>query len=745
MPNLKLRAFTVLLIGAFCAFAHAEEARLELQTDPALATGTPDSGDEGLPIFIEADRIDGDDSVIEASGAAEIRRRGQAVFGEKLQYFPGNNEIDAEGDVRLDYGGDRIEGTQLRLNMDTERGFIDDLRYRLGESGARGKADVLEFQGPGLYELDDATYTTCPVGVDDWFLRVDNLEIDRSRQIGVARNASVIFKGVPILYTPYISFPLNDQRKTGVLTPIFGTTGKGGPEITIPYYWNIAPDKDATIAPRLISRRGLLLGTEFRYLDPFYSGEAHVEVLPYDRARDDARYGLALKHVHNFNNNWSGYLDFQKVSDDSYLRDLSNRIAVTSQTNLPREGLLAYNGGWFNFSSRLQRFQTLQDPLAPILPPYERIPQLLLNARKPNLYGGDWNFGGEFVNFDHANLTDGRRTTAYPNIAYPILSSFAYLTPKFGYHLTHYDLDQATTTSPDRTRALPITSVDSGLVLERDTELGGERFVQTLEPRAFYVYIPFREQNAIPNFDSAVADVNFTQIFSENDFSGGDRINDANRITIGLTSRFLEPETGIERFRATVAQRFNFASQEVRFDPNQDINQFNRIRSDLLAAVGGPISANWRAEAGIQYNLEIPQTQKYSLAASYRPALGKVLNLGYRFTRDALEQVDVSTQWPISSKWSGVARFNYSLRDSRVLEGLAGFEYNGGCWSLRVVGHRFAVATADASNSIFVQLELNGLSRIGSNPLDVLKQNIFGYSELRASGAAPVGAISEPY
>ncbi|MBC7945033.1 MAG: LPS-assembly protein LptD, partial [Burkholderiales bacterium] len=714
MPNLPLRALTVLLIGAFCAVAHAEEARLRLQTDPKLSIGIPGDGDdEGLPIFIEADRIDGDGSVIEASGAAQIRRRGQAVFGEKLKYFPGNNEIDAEGDVRLEYGGDQIEGTQLRLNMDTERGFIDDLRYRLREIGARGEADLLEFQGPGLYELDNATYTTCPIGVDDWFLRVDGLEIDRSRQIGVARNASVIFKGVPILYTPYINFPLNDQRKSGVLTPIFGTTGEGGPEITIPYYWNIAPDKDATVAPRLITRRGLLLNTEFRYLDPFYSGEAHVEFLPNDRKFDDDRYGLALKHIHNFNNRWSGYLDLQKVSDDNYLRDLSNRIAVTSQTNLPREGLLGYNGGWFSFSSRVQRFQTLQDPLAPIVPPYERVPQLLLSARKPNLYGGDWNFGAEFVNFDHSNLTDGNRTTAYPSIAYPILSSFAYLTPKFGYHLTHYDLDQATTNLPDRTRALPITSVDSGLVFERETELGGDRFVQTLEPRAFYVYIPFREQSAIPNFDSAVADVNFTQIFSENDFSGGDRINDANRITLGLTSRFLEPETGIERFRATVAQRFNFESQEVRLDPNQDPNQFNRIRSDLLAAVGGPISANWVAEAGIQYNVEVPQTQKYSIAASYRPALGKVLNLGYRFTREALEQIDVSTQWPISSNWSGVARFNYSLRDRRVLEGLAGFEYNGGCWSLRVVGHRFAVATQEASNSIFVQLELNGLSKIG--------------------------------
>jgi LPS-assembly protein len=300
------------------------------------------------------------------------------------------------------------------------------------------------------------------------------------------------------------------------------------------------------------------------------------------------------------------------------------------------------------------------------------------------------------------------------------------VTPKIGASLTHYVLDKNTTTLPDSTRTLPILSVDSGLVFERDSRIGGQSFIQTLEPKLYYVYIPYRDQSMIPNFESGVQDINFATIFSENQFSGYDRINDANQITFGVTSRLINSDSGAERLRVGVAQRYYFHSQRVGL-PGVPLRSDQSSKSDLLAAISGTIAPHWVAEGGWQYNTDLSQTQKFNIGTRYQPQPGKLLNLSYRKTLDVLEQTDISAQWPLSGQWTALARWNYSLREKRSIESLAGFEYNGGCWAFRLVGHRFATATQTTSTSIFLQLELNGVSRIGSNPLEVLKRNISGY------------------
>jgi LPS-assembly protein len=397
------------------------------------------------------------------------------------------------------------------------------------------------------------------------------------------------------------------------------------------------------------------------------------------------------------------------------------------------------DSGTYGFSAFAQRWQTLQsDPLAPLVPPYNRQPQLTLSAQRLGTRWGDFDLLGSFVAFDHPSLVNGRRTVMNPSFSLPLQNAFAFVTPKFGAHITHYGIGSNNAAGlPDATRTLPIFSVESGVVFERETFAGGQKLIQTLEPKAYYVYIPYKDQSRLPNFESGLQDINFATIFTENQFSGHDRINDANQVTVGASSRFIDADSGIERLRVAVAQRYYFEPQRVTI-PGVPSRASDSNTSDLLAALGGNIAKNWTADAGWQYNTDLRQTQKFNVATRYQPQAGKVLNLAYRETVNTLRQTDFSVQWPIDSRWTAVGRWNYSLRDGRTLEALAGIEYNDRCWTLRVVAHRFATTTSDASTSIFVQLELSGLSRIGTSPLDVLRRNIGGYKQIDPRTNAPV-------
>jgi LPS-assembly protein len=706
---------------------------LKLQMERTLQPPIAPATEEELPIFLEADRIEGtQDRSLQARGSVIVRRRGQTLYADSLDYSLTENTLTATGNVRVNRLGDELSGDQAFYDLDTESGYIDYPIYRLREFGARGQANRIVVRVRDRLRAERATYTNCAVGNDDWYLRVNRLDLDRLRDAGVARNATVYFKGLPILYTPYLDFPLSSRRKTGFLPPSIGTTDKSGFEFTLPFYWNIAPNRDYTIAPRFLSRRGVLVDNEFRYLERNFRGEARAAILPDDRLKQDSRWAYSVQHLHRFSDRLTGYLDLQGVSDDTYFVDLSDQIAATSITNLPREGGMRYFGDWWDLLARLQRFQTLQDPLAPVTPPYARLPQILLNAARQNVGGFDLRFFGEAVNFDHPTQVSAIRQVYYPSVAYPMRRGFFYVTPKVGFNYTSYYYRDSN--RPNDQRSLPIVSVDSGMTFERETGLFGRDFIQTLEPRLYYLYIPFTNQDQLPLFDTAVADFNLAQIFTENQFSGWDRINDANQLTAAVTSRLLEPSSGAEWVRATFGQRFYFKQQEVTLG---DQVPRSTNRSDLLAAVTGSLWRTWFLDTGLQYSIDDNQSQKFNVALRHQPQPGKVVNLGYRFTRDVLEQVDVSAQWPLSRRWTGLARYNYSLIDSTLLEALIGLEYNAGCWVARVVAHRFVTGVDERSSTLFLQLELSGLSRLGSDPLGVLRSNIFGYTQAPARPPSP--------
>ncbi len=753
---------TRIALAAICALpllAAAEDgARQKLPPGLGLKSPQQNQPDRDAPVLLEADRLQGtQDREIEAFGNARLRKAGQAFQADWMRHDTDTEVLTAKGGVRIEQEREILEGSSLRYELDTDKGVMEQPRYmlmsvpasaqnksRLSDVDGRGTAERLLFDGPGKYKIETANYTTCEPGNDAWFLRAKTLDIDRNRDIAVARDARIVFFDQTIFYSPYLSFSLHQERKSGVLTPSYRTSNTTGLEFTVPYYLNLAPDMDATLYPRYMTKRGLQLGGEFRYLERNWKGEARAELLSGDQQISRDRWGFFTKHQHSFANGWGGTINLNRVSDGNYFTDLSTQIAVTSQVHLSNDLTLSRGGtlgdaGIYSFSAFTQRWQTLQaDPLAPLVPPYNRQPQLTFSAQRQGSRWGDLDFVGSFVAFDHSSLVTGRRTLAYPSLSLPLQNAFAFVTPKIGMHATHYAMGNNNVGGlADTTRTLPIFSAESGLVFERNMSAGGLPLIQTFEPKAYYVYIPYKDQSRLPNFESGLQDINFATIFTENQFSGQDRINDANQLTVGASSRFIDANTGIERFRAAVAQRYYFQSQRVTV-PGVPPRASDSNSSDLLATVSGNIAKNWAVNAGWQYNTDLKQMQKFNLSGRYQPQQGKVLNLAYRDTVNTLRQADFSAQWPIDGRWTAVGRWNFSIRDNRTLEALAGIEYSDRCWALRVVAHRFATTTSATSTSLFVQLELNGVSRIGTNPLEVLKRNISGYKQQDPRATSPV-------
>jgi LPS-assembly protein len=740
----RIRTLALALLGAaipgIAAAQLPDGLRLKLERQFHMA---PSRLERDSAKFLEADRVEaqGHDKVV-ATGNVVLRQRGASIRADRLEYDASDQTAIATGAVRLERNGDSATGPRLRYRLDNGTGemqspvfeFPKTAERRIATRGEATRAELGEEQKSRLF---GAEYTSCPVPRDDWFLRVRELDVDGSRNVGAAHHSLLYFLGVPILYMPYVTFPLDNKRRSGFLAPTFGTSGKSGFEASLPYYWNIAENMDTTVTPKLFTKRGLQLGDEFRYLEPKFSGEIDGEYLPHDRVAGRDRWFAGIRHSQQFGHGWSAALNAQEVSDDNYFRDLSTKVALTSQTNLPHDAIVAYNDDTWSFATRALSYQTLQDPLGPPVPiPYRILPQALFSGARQNVHGVDWQFTTEASNFRHPTLVEGQRFVFNPSISMPLRRSYGYVVPKLQYYYLAYRLqDHATAGAEDGPLSLPIASVDSGLYFDRTIQWGSRTFDQTLEPRLYYLYVPFRDQSRLPNFTTAEKDFSFTQIFTENRFVGGDRVGDANQITLGLTSRMIESNTGLERFTASVGQVYYFEPPRVSLGQSQA----DAKHSDILAAVASQMSPSVSIDAGFQYTPNLNRSEKVVLEGHYSPEPGRVFNAAYRYARGTTDpnadpslqagiaQVDLSAQWPITHDITGVARWNWSTQDRKLLEGLVGFEYNAGCWQLRAVAHRFITATQQYSTSFQIQLELTGFSRIGINPLETLRQNIAGY------------------
>jgi len=736
-PHRLLPLTVALTVACVC---WAEDAPLANQPPPQAMTNHGKVQTQRGPVSFEADQVHGQDQdYILAEGAVIAHTQNETIEADWLRYEPKSDAMDAKGNVRLQHGKNQLDIERMSLKIDSRLGEATPAHFSLvsdkGQTG-RADADKLFFEGPNQYRLEPASFTTCPANNDGWYLRTSSLKLDYDRSIGSARNVRVEYLGVPILYAPALDFALDENRKSGFLSPSFGVSDNRGLEVIAPWYWNIAPNRDATFTPRIMTKRGAQLGAEYRYLAPSYQGVLVVEALPYDSQTGAGRYREFVDHKQQFNSRLSGALHLEDVSDDAYFTDLSSLVSQTALQNLPREATLNYNGDWWSVLGRVQNYQTLQDPAAPVDLPYRRAPQILANANRNDLFGGrvHFSFSGEMVRFDHnlASKAAGGRFNAYPSIDMNLEQTHGYIRPKLGWQLTRYVLDR----NPDypgvlsASRSLPIFSLDSGAYLDRNMSWRGERYLQTLEPRLYYVRIPYRDQTALPVFDSGMGDPLQPQLYTDNQFIGIDRINDANQVTLGVTSRFLEADTGLERLQVTLGQRYYFNDQRVVM-PGFSARGANV--TNLLGQISGQLTDRWRIDSGLQYNSSAGQLAQASIGSTYHAGPGKLLNADLRYTNPLygteLKQVDLSWQWPIQAKWYSLGRINYSFYDRRLVEGLAGLEYNAGCWSARAVIQKLVTTAQTSSTTFFLQLELQGLTRLGPNPLDILKNSIPGYTK----------------
>ncbi len=707
----------------------------------ALLTATnahAQRADSDAPTTIDAERIDGvADLEFTARGAVELKREGTTIFSDFLRYNQEFGRVEADGGVRLEMDGDRFFGPRLRFDALEETGVFDEPTYVIQrEKTAHGKAERVDIVNRDRYRLTRSTYTTCAPGQEDWVLETAGLDLDYAVEEAQATDVKLKFFDTTVLALPFATLPLEKRRKSGFLAPYYAHTSARGFEVGTPYYWNIAPEQEATIVPVYMSKRGVQLKGNYRYLGRTYDGDLRLEVLPDDRAYGASRNGVSLQHRQQITPQLSGRINYNEVSDDQYFADLSSQVRLTSIGVLPREGELQYSGalGGFTYGAvaRVQKFQTLQDPGAPTIPPHERLPQLTFAGAMYDIGGfADVDLPAEYVRYAHPTLAQGARFGTNPTITVPFLAPGWYLRPKVGLRYVDYNLSRVTpgapVGAPTRPSAtIPWLSVDSGLLFERPLQWGGRAMTQTLEPRAYYLRVPFRDQSQMPLFDTAYADFNYTQIFNENRFSGGDRFGDADEVTLALTSRLLG-SGGTEGLRATIAQKFYFKDEQVGLTPSSSLRSGKN--SDILASIGGQLSPAWYFDTTLQYKPGLGEVDKFNAAARYSPAIGKVLNASYRYDRRDLRQIDVAAQWPFARGWYAVGRYNYSLLDGRLVEGLAGLEYNAGCWVFRTVFQRLQTTTDTSSTGVFIQIELTGLGEIGTDEtVKLLKRSVPGYS-----------------
>jgi len=746
--------------------------------------GTPESRD--LPVYFEADRIEGQPGErTTATGSVRLKRGDLTLRADQVTHSTATNEAAAVGNVRITRRGDVYTGPELRLKLDSLEGAFLHPTYRFARTGAGGQAERVDFLGPNRLQASGATYTSCTpdnTAEPDWLLSTSQVSMDFEANEGRAENAVVRFKGMPILAAPVLTFPLSEQRKSGFLPPSFDIADKSGFEFELPYYWNIAPNRDATLTPTFSSRRGLGLDAETRYLYPSDRGTWHAVALPDDRVAGRNRGLIDLQHQGEANRAGSPTLTsydlrWRRVSDNDYWKDFRDLPTLTprlygSHAGIERQiNTRAWGLGpsQTTLYARVQHWQTLQDldpeadASARIVSPYRREPQVGLRSRSNSESGWLWRFEGEvnrFTNQDQDRPT-GNRVHALARVERPSGTAGWQFTPALSLNAASYDLDQVDGGQRRQlSRAIPTLSLDGSMVFERPVNWFGQDLIQTLEPRALYVYTPYRQQSDIPVFDSAERDFNQYSVFSENAFTGVDRVSDANQLNLGLSTRLINPGTGAETLRLGIVQKVLFDDQRITPDDGAPITQ---KLSDLLLLGSSSVIPNWSVDTTVQYNARDNRVARSLLGVRHSPGDWRTINLNYRFTRNSSEQIDLGWQWPIAGRqpplkvsdmaatanpqavgapdttgatacggtWYSVGRLSYSLRDSRLSDALLGLEYDGGCWIGRVVVDRVSIGRAEASTRLMFQLELVGLSRLGSSPLRTLKDNIPGYRLLK--------------
>jgi LPS-assembly protein len=807
----QIRALSWLVMGltGVTTVAHAQTTSappLVLKPSSLLQEVITQDARKQLPTFLQSNSLSERSSELtELEGQVFLRRGEILLKAEKIDYNQASDFAKARGNVYINRSGNVYQGPELDLYMEAFEGFFTQPNYRLLKNNAYGTASRIDFIDPSHSVMHDANFTTCqrkpgPHWMPDWFFSADKISIDTDRNVGSVQGGSLNFKGLPLLPVPEVDFPLDDERKSGLLPPSFGADNIGGLEYSQPYYWNLAPNRDITFTPTYWSQRGIKLGTEFRYMEgmapnPPFQGLMRFDYMESDKLRDNQRrWSMNYAHTGLLNPSYAGGglmfgLNFNRASDDNYWKDFSLGSATGVQRLLSSDVGLSWTNGLITTGVRAQKWQTLQD-LANvnnrITPPFDRLPQITARLQKFNLAGGlDFSVDGDFTRFSSLRDTDcatatsnstsklfyncapnADRAVSWAQLSRPFVTPYGYVTPKIQLHGRSYQFDGGLPTTQFYSGyqgqvsagvTVPTFSVDAGMAFDRDARLFDRSWIQTLEPRVFYVNTPYKEQNYLPNYDSGGNAFNFASLFTENAFGGHDRISDSNLLTVGATSRFIDPETGAEGARFGIAQRLRFKEQRVTL-PDEPSAQTGL--SDILAGATLNLSRTWALDSTVQYDPNTDNLRRRVVGGRYNPGSYRVINAAWRTENDALgnavsQQLDLGWQWPLhdlwgaadshdglgrglgEGRWYSVARLNVDMLTKKPVESILGFEYDAGCWLSRTVIERQLIADGLARQRILFQLEFVGLSRLGTNAIGSLRNNVPRYQPLRQPAMTP--------
>mgnify|MGYP006360442121 FL=1 len=781
VPRSQLTEAQLAEVGPYCHGDYIEPKR------PGMNDDTPMSE---APMFLsaKASRFDQQNQVATLAGDVVLRQSNIQIEADEANLFQAENRGELKGDVRLRGNGSLVVGDQAEIQLDTGAAEINEAQYVLHAAGARGEAKYIKRGEDAIIRLKDGTYTTCSPGENTWKIKGNNIKLDPATGMGTATNATLRIKDVPVFYTPYIQFPIDDRRQSGFLAPTAGYSNSDGVTLMTPYYFNLAPNYDATLFPRLMSKRGLMLSGEGRYLTKSSEGKVSGSYLDdqEDENKDQpkyeqTRYLASWQHTQGLDERLLGQVDYTTISDPYYFQDLGTDLEVSSTTYVNQQGQLTWRGDSYTARLNAQAYE-----LASVtdITPYDRLPQINLDGVLPFQPGGlNLTYGTEYVSFDRnldeyqfngvnspdlaltgLNRATGERSHVEPGISLPMASSWGYLTPAVKYMYTNYSLDldsrgQATLApgvdyDDTQTRDLAVYSVDSGLYFDRDTTLFGTPLRQTLEPRLYYLYVPYKDQSALPIFDTAEPSFTYASLFRENRFVGKDRVGDSNQLSAGTTSRFVE-SNGFERASIGLGQAFYFEDREVQM-PGIETQEASVSPTAFTGQYR--FDRDWRLSSDYAYDSDRSQTSSGNLMFHYQPQAqpNKVLNAGYRYRNDAvvfnqqtneyqaggddqykISQSDVSMIWPVVPQWSAIARWQRDFNQNRTLEAFGGFEYDSCCWKLRLVNRYWVqpdqnnlVENESGDHGIFLQIVLKGLGGVVGNQVDsFLDQGIQGYRE----------------
>ncbi len=725
LPHYRGYLIVLLLLSALSGKVHGADA----ECPPAPSSdAVPAAGEapgtihwSGCQMSVSAN---GD---TELTGNVAVNVDGKEMHCDHLSYFAATQDLKMSGTVHLQDSAVRITGDTGDYSSTGAQ--LTHAQFELLQHPGRGEAEAISTVKPDVFELKNVTYTTCPKGVADWELRSRSITLDTNALRGVGHHTVVVFKDVPILYLPWISFPLSSARQSGFLYPTLGSSSQSGAIFSIPWYWNIAPNKDLTATPTVYTRRGVDLGAEYRLLERDGQGTVRINYLPGDNQLDNAnRSWQRLDAIDNLGDQWRAQINVQNVSDTHYFEDFGNGPLSSSTVFLPRDLSLTRRDDVWQLAAQVLTFQTLDAQLITTDPtdrPYWQLPRLTAMGHWQGASGLTSDLQSELIDFQRDIGTTGWRGWVQPGVGYNYERPGFYLRPHAAWNLTAYDLSHAPTTDATPSRNLPMLTLDSAVQLERSAGADDARRV-TLEPRIKYVYIPYRDQSSLPVFDTDLPDPNYVSLFRDNRYVGLDRIGDANLMTVGVTTRMLQASTGQQFLSATIGQTFNFTEPRVTLP---DETQVTGRRSDLIADMNLTAYRHWNLHYDLAWNPELSQTERSNLSLQYLRSGTQVINLGYRFTRGSVDQVDGSAAWPVGRHWDLYGRSVYSFLDHQSVENFAGFQYHESCWGVRfVVRDSITNRSGTRETGWYLQLELRGLSNVGSGADSFLHGSIQGYS-----------------